>query len=149
MDLLKLYVLYSRFISNEIQANPKYALNHYIVKKIRSVKKEVVNLMITVIEKSNNVNVIAENFITPLLDILQDYCNNIPEAREPEVLTLFATAVEKLKGAIAHLVPKILEDVFAATLVMITTDFNSNIDHRVNLFKLLLAITENCFQGNH
>jgi len=147
MDLLKLYILYSRFISNEIQANPKYALNHYIVKKIRGVKKEVVNLMTTMIEKSNDINLVAENFVTPLLDILQDYCSNVPEAREPEVLTLFATIVEKLKGAVAHLVPKILEDVFAATLVMITTDFNSNIDHRVNLFKLILTITENCFQA--
>jgi len=68
--------------------------------------------------------------------------------REPEVLTLFTIIVEKLKGDVANLVPKILEDVFSATLNMITDDFNSNIDHRVNLFKLILAITENCFQGN-
>ena len=83
MDLLKLYVLYSRLISNEINnsPNPQYALNHYVIKKIRAVKKEVLNLMITVIDKSNNNTIIAENFITPLLEVLQDYCNNVPDAR--------------------------------------------------------------------
>ncbi len=81
MDLLKLYILYSRLISDEIQANPKFALNHYLVRKIRTVKKEVVNLMITVMDKSNESNIIAENFIAPLMDILQDYCNNVPDAR--------------------------------------------------------------------
>jgi len=80
MDLLKLYVLYSKLISDEIQANPKYALNHFLVKKIRGVKKEVLNLMITVVDKSNGGGNINE-FIFPLLDILQDYRNNVPDAR--------------------------------------------------------------------
>ncbi len=65
------------------------------------------------------------------------------------MLNLFTIIIEKFKIKVAELVPKILEDVFAATLNMITEDFNSNIDHRVNLFKLLLAITEHCFQGKN
>ena len=72
----------------------------------------------------------------------------MPLYREPEVLSLFTVIVGKLKDSVANLVPQILQYVFEATINMITTDFNSNIDHRVNLFKLLLAITGNCFQGS-
>jgi len=147
MDMLKLYVLYSELISQEIQTNPKYALTHYLVRKIRAVKKQVVNLMSTFVEVSEKSNVVAENFIPPLMDILQDYCNNVPDAREPEILTLFTTIVEKQKENVTHLIPKILEDIFNATLNMITLDFNSNIEHRVNLFKFILAIANNCFQA--
>ena len=83
MDLLKLYVLYSNLISSEINSNPnpQYALNHYLVRKIRGVKKEVLNLMITVVERSNDLSIVAQNFIVPLMDVLQDYRNNIPEVR--------------------------------------------------------------------
>ena len=97
MDLLKLYILYSRLISNEIQAN-KFALNHYIIKKIRVVKKEVLNLMITVVDKSStNTSLIAENFVEPLMEILQDYCNNVPEARFAILILSYNVFIEKLK----------------------------------------------------
>ena len=41
---------------------------------------------------------VAENFVPPLLDaVLLDYQRNVPEAREPEVLSTIATIVNKLE----------------------------------------------------
>lgn len=53
----------------------------------------------------------------PILEpVLTDYRNNIPEARDSEVLTLFAAAVEKLEKQLLSEVPKILDHIFECTL---------------------------------
>jgi len=143
-DLLKLYIFYSRLLPNEIRANSKIALDHHLLSKILALQKEIITLIITFIEKSNKNNM-NENFITPLMEILQDYCFNSPNARNPQVLNLFTIIVEKFKGNIAYLVPKILEN--ACTILnSAREDFTSNIDYKVNLLKLILEIIKNCFQ---
>lgn len=48
---------------------------------------------------------------------------NIAGARDPEVLSLFATAIEKLGGTVQQYVPRIMEAVFECTLLMITQNF--------------------------
>lgn len=41
---------------------------------------------------------VREHFLPPLLDaILNDYRRNVPEAREPEVLSTVSTIVDKLE----------------------------------------------------
>lgn len=48
---------------------------------------------------------------------------NIAGARDPEVLSLFAQAIERLGDNVAQYVPRIMEAVFECTLVMITRNF--------------------------
>lgn len=48
---------------------------------------------------------------------------NIAGARDPEVLSLFAQAIEKLGENVAQYVPRIMEAVFECTLLMITRNF--------------------------
>lgn len=48
---------------------------------------------------------------------------NIAGARDPEVLSLFATAIEKLGDSVQQYVPRIMEAVFECTLLMITRNF--------------------------
>jgi len=67
-------------LPNEIRANSKIALDHHLLSKILALQKEIITLIITFIEKSNKNNM-NENFITPLMEILQDYCFNSPNAR--------------------------------------------------------------------
>ena len=67
--------------------------------------------------------------------------------REPEVLSLFATIIRKLQGNVAHLIPKILENVLAVSLNQLEDDSNNTKNNMINLFKLVQAIIENCFQG--
>lgn len=47
----------------------------------------------------------------------------IPETRDSEVLALLSALVNKLKGGVLQDVPRILDHVFEATLVMITRNF--------------------------
>ena len=92
-----------------------------LIKSMRVVKKETLKLISCWVERSNDANMVLENFIPPLLDaVLLDYQRcAVPAAREPEVLSTMATTVNKLKGTLTPQIPKIFDAVFECTLDMI------------------------------
>ena len=62
----------------------------------RSVKKETLKLIETFVDKSEDQELIAKEFVPAMMDpILGDYARNVPDARESEVLSLFATIINK------------------------------------------------------
>jgi len=83
----------------------------------------------------------------PVLDpILGDFQRNISGARDPEVLTLFTTVIEKLKNHVVDDVPRIMEAIFESTLQMITKNFEDFLEHRLRFYEILRAINARCFQ---
>lgn len=66
--------------------------------------------------------------------------------READVLQLFALVLEKVNLNLEELVPKILELIFSSTLTMITRDFQSYPDHRLNFFTFLRAVISYAFE---
>eukprot|EP00970_Alexandrium_tamarense_P000601 scaffold69_cov198-Alexandrium_tamarense.AAC.41 len=152
MDLLNVYKVYSERISTTIAQQGAVATQLSLVRTMRSAKKEVLRLLIVFIEKSgppeSDPQAVAEGFIPPVLDpILGDYQRNIPNARDPEVLVLFTTVIEKLKGQILSGVPRIMEAVFECTLQMITVNFEDFPEHRIRFFEFIRAINTHCFQA--
>ena len=73
----------------------------------------------------------------PSIDRVQ---RNIAGARDPEVLSLFATAIEKLGESVQQYVPRIMEAVFECTLLMITRNFEvcTSLFHVLSLNALLV-----------
>ena len=69
--------------------------------------------------------------------ILGDYKRNIAGAGDPEVLSLFATVVEKLKMNVVEEVPRIMEAVFECTLELITKNFEDFPVHRIRFSEFL------------
>jgi len=152
MDLLNVYRVYSERISLTIAQQGPGATQLSLVRTMRSAKKEVLRLLIVFIQKSGPPEAdplaVAQGFIPPVLDpILGDYQRNIPNARDPEVLTLFTTVVEKLKGHVLSEVPKIMAAVFECTLQMITVNFEDFPEHRIRFFEFIRAINTHCFQA--
>lgn len=142
MDLLNVYKVYSERISITIAQQGPGATQLSLVRTMRSAKKEVLRLLVVFIEKSGppeaDPQAVAQGFIPPVLDpILGDYQRNIPNARDPEVLTLFTTVVEKLKGYILSDVPRIMDAVFECTLQMITANFEDFPEHRLRFFEFI------------
>jgi exportin-1 len=110
----------------------------------------VLRLLIVFIDKSgppeSEPQAVAQGFIPPILDpILGDYRRNIAGARDPEVLTLMATVVEKLKSHVVNDVPRIMEAVFEPTLQMITTNFEDFPEHRIRFYEFLQNVNSYCF----
>jgi exportin-1 len=121
-----------------------------IVRSMRSVKKETLNLIRTFILncQDSDKSVVLSNFLPALLDpVLDDYKRNVPDARDSEVLNLFSAIIEKLGSSLISHIPRIFESVFQCTLEMITRNFEDYPDHRIMFFKLLQAINQHSFQA--
>lgn len=146
LDMLNVYRMYSELISSSITDGGPYASKSSFVKLLRSVKRETLKLVDTFLEKAENQPQIGTQFVPPMMDpVLGDYARNVPDARESEVLSLFATIINKYKSAMIEDVPRIFEAVFQCTLEMITKNFEDYPEHRLKFFSLLRAIATHCF----
>ena len=62
----------------------------------RSVKRETLKLIETFLDKAEDQPHIGKQFVSPMMEyVLADYARNVPDARESEVLSLFATIINK------------------------------------------------------
>ncbi|XP_063982061.1 exportin-1 isoform X1 [Diachasmimorpha longicaudata] len=147
LDMLNVYKVMSENISAAINTNGEIVMKQPLIKSMRVVKKETLKLISDWVSRSNDHQMVLENFIPPLLDaVLFDYQRtDVPCAREPEVLSAMATIVNKLEGHITSEVPKIFDAVFECTLEMINKDFEEFPEHRTNFFLLLQAVNVHCF----
>jgi exportin-1 len=146
LDMLNVYKVMSSNISEAIAQHGEICAKQPLIKSMRVVKKESLNLISSWISKSADPEMVVENFIPPLLDaVLLDYQKNIPEARESEVLSTMSIIVNKLEQSITKEVPKIFDAVFECTLSMINRDFAEFPEHRKNFFMLLQAVNQHCF----
>jgi len=148
LDMLNVYKAYSEMISNAVATSGSMATKTSLIRSMRSVKKETLQLIETFVEKSEDANIVSQNFIPPLLEaVLGDYKSNIPDARDPEVLSVMAVIINKLQGTITKDVPRIFNSVFECTLEMITKNFQDYPEHRLHFFTLIRAINCYCFQA--
>jgi exportin-1 len=133
------------------------------VRGLRTIKKEILKLINTYVEKADDLEMIQGQMVPPLLEaILPDYQKNVPDAREAEVLNVVTSLITKLhvstyicvrvelthsnlQNMMEPQVGNILDSVFECTLDMINKDFSEYPDHRLEFFKLLRTITAHCF----
>eukprot|EP00611_Tribonema_gayanum_P030255 TRINITY_DN8353_c0_g1_i1.p1 TRINITY_DN8353_c0_g1~~TRINITY_DN8353_c0_g1_i1.p1 ORF type:complete len:1092 (+),score=466.29 TRINITY_DN8353_c0_g1_i1:336-3611(+) len=149
-DMLTIYKCYSENISQAVAQQGELATRMAPVRAMRGAKKEVLQLLTVFIERSGEPEsppqAVAQNLIPPMLDpILGDYQRNIAGARDPEVLSLFATAISVLKEQMAPFVARIMEAVFECTLMMITQNMEDFPEHRIKFFQFLKAVNTHCF----
>ncbi|OIV94964.1 hypothetical protein TanjilG_22161 [Lupinus angustifolius] len=117
LDMLNVYRMYSELISKSIADGGPFASRTSFVKLLRSVKRETLKLIETFLDKAEDQPQIGKQFVPPMFDpVLGDYARNVPDARESEVLSLFATIVNKYKATMVEDVPRIFEAVFQCTL---------------------------------
>ncbi|XP_044498366.1 protein EXPORTIN 1A-like isoform X1 [Mangifera indica] len=146
LDMLNVYKMYSELISSSIAEGGPFASKTSYVKLLRSVKRETLKLIDTFLDKAEDQPQIGKQFVPPMMDpVLGDYARNVPDARESEVLSLFATIINKYKSAMIDDVPRIFEAIFQCTLEMITKNFEDYPEHRLKFFSLLRAIATHCF----
>jgi len=147
LDMLNVYKVMSENITSAIRHNGEPVTKQPLIKTMRVVKKETLKLISCWVERSNDPQMVLDNFIPPLLDaVLLDYQRcAVPSAREPEVLTVMGVVVNKLKNYITPQIPKIFDAVFECTLDMINKDFEEHPEHRTNFFTLLQAVNAHCF----
>ncbi|KAG0048244.1 Karyopherin transporter [Gryganskiella cystojenkinii] len=146
LDLLGVYKAVSQLISESVVKQGPVALRTPRVRQMRTVKKEVLRLIETYVNKADDLTEVTQRIIPGVLEaVLGDYQRNVEPARDAEVLSVMSTIVTKLGSLLNDKIPIILESVFDVTLNMINKDFAEYPDHRVGFFKLVRAINVSCF----
>uniref|UniRef100_A0A9J7YUL0 Exportin-1 n=1 Tax=Cyprinus carpio carpio TaxID=630221 RepID=A0A9J7YUL0_CYPCA len=146
LDMLNVYKCLSENISSAVQSNGEMVTKQPLIRSMRTVKRETLKLISGWVSRSNDPQMVGENFVPPLLEaVLIDYQRNVPAAREPEVLSTMATIVNKLAAHITGEIPKIFDAVFECTLDMINKNFEEYPEHRTHFFYLLQAVNSQCF----
>lgn len=148
LDLLGLYKAVGGLISEAVVAQGLVATKTPRVRGLRTIKKEILKLMDSYIQKADDMPTITSTMIPPLLEaVLVDYSRNVEPAKEAEVLNVMANIITKLGKLMSDKIAPILDAVFECTLNMINKNFEEYPEHRVAFFKLLQAINAHCFDG--
>jgi exportin-1 len=97
-DLLGLYTAVSGIINTTTAEQGLIATKTPKVRGLRTIKKEILKLVgETYIRKAEDLEQVNATLILPLLEaILGDYKQNIPAARDAEVLSVMVTIVTRL-----------------------------------------------------
>lgn len=147
-DMLALYKSVSTIISGKVEAEGLIATKTPLVRGLRTIKKEILRLVETYVSRAVDLEYISTMMIPTLLEaVLGDYANNVPDARDAEVLNVMAAITNKLGALLLPQIQPTIDAVFEPTLAMISQDFSEFPEHRVGFFGLLRAITESCFDA--
>ncbi|CUG77964.1 exportin 1, putative [Bodo saltans] len=148
-ELQSFYAAFSRTISSAVAAHgPAVLSGQANVRLMRLIKKEILRVIELFTEHTLQDSFVAQECMPKVFDIvLTDYVNSHPLAREAGTLALVTACVNRLKNLLSGDCAAILNHTFTPTVLLIvenTTDFP---EHRVNLFRLLHALNEHCFDA--
>ncbi|KAI0124924.1 CRM1 C terminal-domain-containing protein [Xylariales sp. AK1849] len=146
LDMLQMYRATSQLISEAVARDGDLAPRMPKVRGLRTIKKEILKLIETYVDKAEDLNAVRAQMVPQLLDsVLVDYNRNVPGARDAEVLKAMSTIISKLTSLMDDQVPTIMQNIFECTLEMINKDFSEFPEHRVEFFNLLRSINLHCF----
>ncbi len=80
LDIIDVYLLYSSYILQQFQTQGKFILNNNLLKKCKSIRKDVIKLICTALESTKDPQY-TKGYIPPLLNILEDFRTNCEETR--------------------------------------------------------------------
>ena len=98
MDMLTMYRASSQLIDEAVQREGAIATKMPRVRGLRTIKKEILKLITTYVDKADDLEMVQQTIVPQLLEaILQDYKRNVPDAREAEVLAVCGGLIAKLQ----------------------------------------------------
>ncbi|KAJ2779699.1 Karyopherin transporter, partial [Coemansia interrupta] len=149
IDMLGLYKAVSEIISACVAREGEIATRYANVRAMRTIKKEALHLVDTYVKNcEDGVNAVNENMVPPLFEaVLADYAQNVPPARDSEVLSTVNTITSTLGALMTDKVPLIFDSLFESTMNMINQDFTVYPDHRLAIYQLLRTINQKCFSA--
>lgn len=147
MDMMSIYGMLGQYIISAYARDPN-SLREHVVKDMRTVKKETLNLITLWITNSKDNRILRQDIVPALLEpILTDYTNCPPVAREAEVIDCAKSILVKLGEAADEYVNIMFQALFESTLSMINTSDAEFPEHRMAFFKFLSAINTHAFRA--
>jgi exportin-1 len=118
-----------------------------MIKPMKTVRRDILKLIQTYIEHADNYQIFNQEFLPTLQGLVEDYAMNDPNARDPEVLMLFATMLKKLGENLGGYLQQIIIHLGESTLNMIKDDFISYPEFREGCFRLVEKTVKHCTGG--
>ncbi|KAJ5073961.1 intein-containing exportin-1 precursor [Anaeramoeba ignava] len=147
-DALFLYKAFSVLIKKIISSEGTQIVKSNQIRNMKAVKKEIIILIQTFFQKCEDPQPLMEEFFPRLFEVIfDDYKNNFPEARIPELLLFLSIVISILQTQIISYIPSIFESTFECTLEMISSNFEDFPDFRFNFYKLLESINKFSFDS--
>ncbi|KAJ2040717.1 Karyopherin transporter, partial [Coemansia sp. S2] len=111
IDMLGLYKAVSEIISGCVAREGEIATRYANVRAMRTIKKEALLVVDTYVKHCDGeVAAVNENMVPPLLEaVLADYAQNVPPARDAEVLRTVNTITATLGGLMTDKIPIIFD----------------------------------------
>ncbi|KAJ3696010.1 hypothetical protein LUZ60_001387 [Juncus effusus] len=151
LDVLTVYIMYSEIVSNAIKRYRAPCTRFPFIKQFRSLKRATLSLIQKFLDKAEEHQLHTDNqFVRPIRAVLEDYAGSVPEVREPEVLSLYATIINRYKDAIIQRLPRVFDGLLQHTFKMVTTEHRLNLgyqEHMLNFLSLVGAIGAHCFEA--
>lgn len=102
-----MYRAASSLIDESVQRDGNIATKMPKVRGLRTIKKEILKLITTYVDRADDVEMIHQTLVPQLLEaILLDYHKNVPDARDAEVLAVITVLIAKLHVRWTPLVSK-------------------------------------------
>ena len=97
LDMLTMYRASSQLIDESVQRDGPVATKMPKVRGLRTIKKEILKLINTYVERADDLEMVHNTLVPQLLEaVLVDYKRNVADAREPQVLEVMSTIINKL-----------------------------------------------------
>jgi hypothetical protein len=87
-----------------------------MLKPMKALRRDILGLIQIYIEKEDNFEFFNQAFFPALQNLMTDFVNSDPQARDPETLMLFATIIKKDGQHIAPFLTDILNNLCQSTL---------------------------------
>ena len=145
-NLMDLYGKITSVINEQLKLRDANVIHTYPMKLLRGVRREILKVFAELCSSTRMPEPVARYLLPLVFDtILPEYKSSLPALRDAQLLTLLTTICERLRIFVGDNVSEICASAVEPTLQMISENMQDYPDHRVQVFKLMRALTKNCF----
>ena len=143
-NILKSFKYYSNCINQQFNNKQSIDVNtrSYII-----YNKTVIKFLTSLVNNTDDVQIIQNEMLNPFGFLIQTYNENHVNNKDPNMLLLFSSVLEKVKNNNPNIVTTIWTSLCETTLQLIKNDFQSFPEHRMNFFILLKSLISNSFES--
>jgi exportin-1 len=154
IDMLTMYRASSTLIDEAVKQQGNIATKMPKVRGLRTIKKEILKLITTYVDKAEDLHMVQNQLVPQLLEaILVDYKSNVPDAREAEVLAVLTGLISKLQVRYTPHTSKYSNvslsrgiNHAAPTTHVLFSDMPANSDSQALMTEQVPAILDNVFE---
>ena len=143
-NIIKSFIYYSNCINQQFNNKQSIDVN---TRSFIIYNKTVIKFLTSLVNNTDDVQIIQNEMLNFFGNLIQTYNNNHINNKDPNMLVLFSSVLEKLKNNNPEVVSTIWNFLCVSTLQLIKNDFQSFPEHRMNFFILLKSLISNSFES--